>query len=103
MNILLKATVLPETATSVKKVMFGLKFQARADITKESQQSVKDMIQAGEHLKNYSDFVSCKIASKFTAKKFVEQSGFIARQFCTGTEAEFKEMAEALLTGWETK
>lgn len=103
MNIQLKATLLPETDKAPKKVLYGFKFSPRADITKESQQAVKDMIKAGEHLRNYGDFVSGKIASKYTAKKVVEQAGFIARQFYTGTEAEFKEIVEALLTGWQTK
>jgi len=103
MNVQLKATLLPETAQAPKKVMYGFKFSPRADITKESQQAVKDMIRAGEHLKNYGDFVSGKIASKYTAKKIIEQAGFIARQFSSGSNEEFKEAVESLFIGWDLK
>ena len=104
MNITLKATELKATEKDPLKVMFGFKFEPKAKLTPESKQSVEDMIKNGEHLKNYRDFVSGKIASYYTATKIVEMSGFIAGCFCKGQDKKekIKELAEALLRGYET-
>jgi len=105
MDIYFKATPLKPTAKDGLKVMCGFKFSPKIQLTKESKQAVEDMIKAGEHLKNYTDFVSGKFASRYTATKFVEMAGYVVGLFegYSGTPKEkgFKEICEILFKGYE--
>ena len=103
MDVWIKAVTLAKIDKEPQKVMMGFKFSPKIQLTPESKQSVEDMIKNGEHLKNYRDFVSGKIASYYTATKIVEMSGFIAGCFCKGQDKKekIKELAEALLRGYE--
>lgn len=102
LDITFKSVLLKPQKGEPSKLLLGVKFKPRDDISLEAKKAIEAMIRNGEHLKQFADFVSGKISSDYTLRKLIELLGWSCCKFMLSRskagvyETQQRELAKSL-------